>query len=353
MNYNLETFVWELTMACNLRCNHCGSSCKGKLPGELTTEEALKFIRDVAELKPTWMTLSGGEPLHRKDWHIIAKELTACGISVHMVTNGTLIDENVIQQMLESGVRVVSVSTNGTKELHDAVRGEGCYEKCERAFSLLHKAGITTSTNLTIVKENIDCLPELMDALVKMGVTRCQIQPGLPVGNLASHRESVIDTEDLERLIDFSLEENKKGDISVLLAESIGYYTRNEAISRQMALSCSKLPLWQGCNAGIRSFDLLHNGDVVGCISMRDASFITGNVKNRSIVDIWNDEKSFAWRRNLKACSLKGFCRECKYAETCLGGCTNARLTINQTNDIFVENPFCVYYAHEKNKSLN
>ena len=44
------TAVWEVTMGCNMRCGHCGSSCEGSLPGELTTDEALDLCDQVAEL---------------------------------------------------------------------------------------------------------------------------------------------------------------------------------------------------------------------------------------------------------------------------------------------------------------
>ncbi|MBT8339084.1 MAG: SPASM domain-containing protein, partial [Desulfatitalea sp.] len=119
--------------------------------------------------------------------------------------------------------------------------------------------------------------------------------------------------------------------------------------------------VWQGCNAGKRSFGILHNGDILGCTSIRDKEMIEGNIRHRSVVDIWQDTGTFRWARSMKKSDLKGFCGACAYAGTCLGGCPNTRLTIN--GSIYSENPWCAYHnamtatretlnAHENPKSL-
>ena len=50
MDYQPMTAVWEITMGCNMRCKHCGSSCENPLPDELTTEEALNLADQIADL---------------------------------------------------------------------------------------------------------------------------------------------------------------------------------------------------------------------------------------------------------------------------------------------------------------
>lgn len=104
--YRPETFVWEVTMGCNLRCSHCGLACGGPLAGELTTSEALKLCDDAAGLGVSWMTLSGGEPLLRDDWPLIAGRLTGNGVAVCIVTNGTLLNEKAAALMRENRVHV-------------------------------------------------------------------------------------------------------------------------------------------------------------------------------------------------------------------------------------------------------
>ena len=75
----LTTAVWEITMGCNMRCKHCGSSCAEALPDELNTSEALEVCDQLKDLGLKVITLSGGEPTTRSDWHIIAKRFSILG----------------------------------------------------------------------------------------------------------------------------------------------------------------------------------------------------------------------------------------------------------------------------------
>ena len=88
MKRKLITAVWEVTMKCNMRCKHCGSSCEDKLPGELTTEEALDLCDQLGELGMRYIAISGGEPTTRKDWPLIVKRLRENGIKPNMISNG-------------------------------------------------------------------------------------------------------------------------------------------------------------------------------------------------------------------------------------------------------------------------
>ena len=51
MEYKPITCVWEVTMACNMRCKHCGSSCSVSDKDELTTEEAVKLCKEIGDLR--------------------------------------------------------------------------------------------------------------------------------------------------------------------------------------------------------------------------------------------------------------------------------------------------------------
>ena len=62
MKYSLSCAIWETTLKCNLKCSHCGSAAGNPRPNELTTEEALKLVEDLAELKTQDVCLMGGEP---------------------------------------------------------------------------------------------------------------------------------------------------------------------------------------------------------------------------------------------------------------------------------------------------
>jgi radical SAM protein with 4Fe4S-binding SPASM domain len=341
MNYQPVTAVWEITMGCNMRCGHCGSSCKEALSDELTTDEALKVCQSMSNLKMKWVTLSGGEPLTRKDWYILAENLSKKGIIPNIISNGWLINDDIIQKAKKSNIGTFAISIDGLEDTHDKIRKKGSYKRVINAFNLLHKYNQTSGAITTVINENINQLHELKEVLIKNNVNSWQLQIGLPMGNLSSSDNSIISPEKIDYLIDFIYQTAMEGKIVVFPADCLGYFTEKEAIIRQVSSNHFEPIMWQGCNAGKRSFGLLHNGDVLGCTSIRDKKFIEGNVKNTDLENIWSKNNSFSWARNLKKKELDGNCKECEYGDVCLGGCPNTRLTTN--GSIYSDNIYCSF----------
>ena len=84
--------VWNSTRTCNLRCRHCYMCSDGqKYDGELTTEEAKRFIDGLAEFRVPVLLFSGGEPLIRPDFFELAEYARDRGVRPTLSTNGTLI----------------------------------------------------------------------------------------------------------------------------------------------------------------------------------------------------------------------------------------------------------------------
>lgn len=341
MDYKPSTAVWEITMGCNMRCGHCGSSCHDPLPDELTTEEAFKVIDQMKILGLKWITLSGGEPLTRKDWPLLAGYLSRNGIIPNIITNGWLLTEEMVRTAQANGVQTISISLDGTRETHDTIRKKGAFDHVIEAFKILRRCNNVSAANTTITNLNIGELDAIKNILLENKVDLWQIQIGLPMGNLAEKKELVAGPNVVEKLIDFCYATMLEGRIKMFPADCLGYFTGKEIIVRQVSSGVSVPVIWQGCNAGKRSFGLLHNGDITGCTSIRDREFIEGNIRSRSLVDIWNDPDSFKWARGMKKTNLKGSCAECSYGSLCLGGCPNTRLTLN--GDINSENAYCVY----------
>lgn len=341
--------VWELTMGCNLRCAHCGSSCEAPLFDELTPQEALNVAEQIAALGVKWVTLSGGEPLLREDWPDIALRLRRCGVAVTMISNGWMVDEIIVQKMKGYRLAVVALSVDGPPEIHDRIRKAGSFERIEKAFHLFHDAAVPCRAITTVTRENFDALFVLKEYLIQMRVPSWQIQLGVPMGNLRQRPEWLLAPEQVDELLDFCLGVSRDNRIKIHLTDCIGYYTRREmeikmnTFGRKYRNSC-----WNGCTAGIHSFGVLHNGDIVGCTSIRDRRFIEGNLRTKKLEAIWNDPKSFTWRRNLTPQNLTGSCRICKYASRCLGGCSTMRQALHGT--IESENEYCVYH-HDMEKS--
>lgn len=342
MKYQPITCVWEVTMGCNMRCGHCGSSCAEPLPDELTTDEALNLCDQIAELGLKWITISGGEPLTRKDVPMLVERLASSGVAVNIITNGWLLGRETAQKLKESGISTVAISIDGTPEVHNRIRREGAFEHAREAFQTMEELGIYTGAVTTITKQNIGILGDLKEELIGMGVKSWQVQLGLPMGNLQERPDWVLDPAQMQDIIDFAYETAKEGRIAIYLADCIGYYTKKEIEIKKIAYQTNLAALWDGCNAGIRGFGILQNGDILGCTSIRSKEFIEGNIKERSLREIWEDENNFLWRRQMTKDKLSGACKNCNYGSKCLGGCPNTRLTMN--GDIYSENQYCAYH---------
>src|SRR5947209_20474310 len=115
--------VWEITLKCNLACNHCGSRAGPARPNELSTEEALDLVHQLADVGIKEVTLIGGEAYLRRDWLQIAREITDYGMICTVTTGGLGISAEVARRMKEAGIRGTSLSVDGPPANHDALGG--------------------------------------------------------------------------------------------------------------------------------------------------------------------------------------------------------------------------------------
>lgn len=81
------------------------------------------------------------------------------------------------------------------------------------------------------------------------------------------------------------------------------------------------MAVFRGCNAGIKTIGIDSVGNVRGCESMYDDSFIEGNVRDESLQSIWNNPDNFSYNRRFNIDNLNGACRECSHNTICRGGC--------------------------------
>jgi len=137
--------AWEITRRCNLKCIHCRSaSTMESEQGDFSFEDAKKLMDDIAKLSKPTIVLTGGEPLLREDVWDIAAYGTEKGFRMCIATNGTLVDEEVCREMKRVGIKMVSLSLDGsTPEIHDDFRKQpGAYEGVMRAVELFKKHNI-------------------------------------------------------------------------------------------------------------------------------------------------------------------------------------------------------------------
>lgn len=344
--------VWEITMGCNMRCMHCGSSCEGPLEGELTTKEALNLCDELGRLGLKWITLSGGEPTTRRDWDLIARRLFENNILVSVISNGWIFQEETAIRAKSSGVNAFAFSLDGLQATHDRIRKAGSYDKIMSAIDYLVANGLPCSIITTINSLNIEQLDSMYEILSKKKIFAWQLQIGLPMGNMVRNREHLSKPEHIDEVINFAYRHLHDDSLLIHFADCIGYFNQKEIEVRGKKTK-SESYSWIGCHAGKNVFGILHNGDIVGCTSVRNKDFIEGNIRETPIREIWEDPERFKWNMTMSKEKLKGLCGKCAHGSRCLGGCSNTRLTME--GSIYGENNYCSYNiaVKEEQKKIN
>jgi radical SAM protein with 4Fe4S-binding SPASM domain len=132
----------EPTNRCNLRCTMCGVHTLAR-PGdkdrELTQGEMLSVLDELGRMGVTWLQLIGGEPYLRPDETCaVTRRASEMGVQTTVVTNGTLIDEALAQEIVDARTQRLIFSVDGVGAVHDRVRGvEGAFERTRRGMELV------------------------------------------------------------------------------------------------------------------------------------------------------------------------------------------------------------------------
>jgi len=333
--YKLDSAVWEITLKCNIHCLHCGSSADtNKRCNELSTDEALDLIEQLADLGCKRVVLSGGEPFLRKDWAVLALRIRDLGMNVTFISNGYVVNEDIVDILKVIQPSGIGFSLDGgCAETHDYIRGKkGVFERCIRALNLTSKAGFYSSAVTSIHKKNISELDQILNILIDNGVRAWQIQTATPQGRMP--RELALDEDEFYSLAKYIAETRKKykNIIDIYEADCIGYYS---ILSKDLYYT-----EWRGCQAGMRVLGIESDGTIKGCLSLHGDEFIEGNIRERSLADIWNDKNNFKLNRRFSPDKLKGICQKCKWGSICRGGCSEK--ATSYTGSRF-ESPYCLY----------
>lgn len=335
--------AWELTLQCNLRCIHCGSSAGIVRSNELTTDESLDLCKNLSDLDVQLLTFTGGEPLLRKDWFEIGKRIRDYGIDLSIISNGYILDEKTVFQLRKLDPYTVAISLDGAyAETHDSIRKiKGSFNKCMEVLKLLKDNNIPSTVVTTVHKNNLTELPKIRDFLLDKNIA-WQIQMATPIGRFP--KDLILNKEEfysISMFIASSRNMYSKKRLPLLGAHSIGY---NSKILRNTML----MPLWKGCQAGISTLGILSDGGIKGCMSLPE-SFVEDNIRNRDIKDIWNDPEMFSYNRKFTKNDLNGDCKNCKHGKTCKGGCLTVSTALTGLNHC---DPYCLYLI-EKEKILS
>jgi MoaA/NifB/PqqE/SkfB family radical SAM enzyme len=306
-NCKPSRIIFCLTLRCNIKCKQCGiwRSPKKK---ELSLDEWKKIILDLKKwLGPFRVQVAGGEIFLRNDIVELVEFAAVQDVLIGMVSNGTLIDDNIARDLVKAGLKYIDISIDGIKsETHDYIRGEnGVYDKAMAAIRHLKRHKEEMQSDLSIIAatvimgKNMDELLDIVKWSEKENIAGVMFNPLGPAcdNDARWYDQSELwpkkdDLNRLDKVID-ELIAMKRAGSRILNSEdqflAMKEYFRNPAIIRS-----------ESCMVGVTNYLMSCDGDVHLCFHMPPI----GNFR-QSPEDVWNSEAAREVRGKIKHCEYE------------------------------------------------
>ncbi|MEI7751537.1 MAG: radical SAM protein [Candidatus Omnitrophota bacterium] len=296
-----EVIQIPLTNACNLKCRMC--SIPGGEHGELSKEVIFDILRQASDMGIKEVVLTGGEPLLRRDLFEICNDCREHGLRSILTTNGTLVNDELANAIVFSGLSHIHFSLDGMEETNDFVRGKGNFAKTVQGIRMLDKLRKSHSRDLsigiacTVMDHNLEDLPKLVEFADGLNVDVINFQP------LLKDNSNTPDRDDSEfwiheakgSLLDAAIEKIKsfKGKHIHVFEEPdlklLGKYYRKKLVPSD----------WK-CFGGYKTIFICVGDN--GAPLVYTCHGICGNLSEKSLRECWGSQEANDLRRAVKTC---------------------------------------------------
>lgn len=319
--------VWEVTSKCNLNCIHCHASGGKPSPDELSTEEGLALIDQLAQSGIQTLVFSGGEPLLRPDLVELIAHARSKGFTLFLATNGTLISNSVANLLRQYDVGVVIGLDSMNPAVHDAIRGvEGAYQSVIAGIERCIAAGLYVHLNIVASRRTLNELERIIEYGNTLGVYSYFIYNLVPSGRGEALRADTLGADELQALFELLLGMQREvtGILIPVAAPEYWAYTLQRRGLRDKRLVGFVAQFLGGCLADEDKgmVYIKPDGAVWPCPFL---PVWVGNVKEERFADL---------RARLQALRLgyaraaQDACTGCEYAAVC-GGCKSRMMMIS------------------------
>lgn len=350
--------IWEVTRACQLVCKHCrADSQRSAAPGQLSTEEGKKLLRDLASYPKPYplVVLSGGDPFERPDLEELVRY--GVGLGLHMSLSPSVtpkVTRERLAALREAGAVGLSLSLDGgTAPTHDAFRGfSGTFDATIEAARVVSDLGYRLQINSTVTRRTIREAPELLAEVIAMNAHLWSVFFIVPTGRgealgglSAAEREDAmwwladisdriaVKTTEAPQFRRIMLQRRKGHTYTG--GELYEFLTRRteELLGDDFTPRRPRPPLAINSGRGFVFID--HVGDVYpsGFLPLH-----CGNVKEKSLCQIYAEASTFQALRDPSR--WRGKCGVCEFNRVCGGSRSTA---YSMTGDALASDPTCLY----------
>lgn len=199
----LETIIIGPSHKCNADCVHCYEKFNDKAPSKNLSTEQVKDIADqFCALGGYYILFCSGEFLLRNDALELVRYARSTKAYVGLTTNGLLLDEKKIDDLIEAGLTHTFVSLDSANPLrHDKLRGvPGCFEKATNGLRLARKKGLITQLWTYVSRSNLEELERLTHLAEELKVEYIYVYFTLLSGKFFNRFEENLTFEEREML---------------------------------------------------------------------------------------------------------------------------------------------------------
>lgn len=362
LDYDKTPFlvIWEVTQACDLACLHCRAQAQPlALPGELTHDQGLDVIDQVAELGTPILVLSGGDPLKRKDLLPLLRYGKKKGLRMGTIPAATpLLTREVVVALKETGLDQMALSLDApSAAAHDQFRQvPGAYAKTMEAIQWAHEVKLPLQINTVIGRHNFGQLDEMIEKIKSFGVVFWEVFFLVPVGR--GHEVNDISAQQYEEVFEKLYQVTKSERFIVKITEAPHfrrYYIQQKLKEEGQTLAditkgrivlparlrrlmgpggtIGQAP--QGVNSGKGFVFVSYDGKVY------PSGFLpipAGTVRDKGLIRAYRETPLFKELRHTSL--LKGRCGLCEYRDVCGGSRSRA---FAETGDYLAEDSRCAY----------
>ena len=360
-------FHIELTQKCNLNCLHCfanASSCQTK---EMVYEDVVLVYEKMKELGMIYANLSGGEPTLNKDFFKIIDYVVKQPFETCLLTNGLLWDEIMIEKICSIDKNrdlMIQISLDGPYEVmaKERLLTLNQYEKILDTIKRFKEKECKVGCLIVINSLTADTAIETIQyALEELQVDAVQAIPLFPTGR-ANENEKVLQGfwEKWEKfVIDITKIKKYKMWGKSTDKVNIGFFTLYEMtypldkagmhddIKVVWGLDLENLETFISqtkrnvfCEAGQTEMTISSDKKIYPCVASLRTIFGGTDLESGNIMDIWLNDESFNFFRNVKEKVIsKEPCKSCEYKTICGGGCRIAAKEL--IDDVYAPDPRC------------
>jgi radical SAM protein with 4Fe4S-binding SPASM domain len=287
----------DITWRCNERCVHCYLDHDGD--GEMSTDEIKRVLEQLAESGTFFLSISGGEPLLRRDCFEILEYARKLGFNVKLKTNAVMIGEKQAARLKELGIEQIQISIYSHRpEIHDAItKLPGSLKRSIDAIKRMKAHGLKVSISNVLMQQNFT--------------------DGKAVRELAKELGA-------EFTIDPTITPKLNGDRSIVDLGISGAALREVFHTEEFVGNVGEFCAPSGpadedvldghsCSAGHTLAYISPFGDVYPCVQF---PMPCGNVRTQSFKDIWYGSPELTELRSVTVRDLPT-CSHCSHVSSC------------------------------------